>query len=119
MTRESTEPASATRLPMLRLDVFQRLETRALVRAPVIRGGRLRAFMYAHDAGVREWTEPEADLLQDVAARTWTEIERAREKLLAAIETTRLQQFFGADDAERVEEFRPDAILPALAAIQR
>jgi PAS domain S-box-containing protein len=60
------------------LDVFQRLETRALVRAPVIRGGRLRAFMYAHDAGVREWTEPEADLLQDVAARTWTEIERAR-----------------------------------------
>ncbi|HWQ86066.1 PAS domain S-box protein [Brevundimonas sp.] len=60
------------------LDVFQRLETRALLRAPVIRGGRLRAFMYAHHAGVREWSESEASLLQEVAVRTWTEIERAR-----------------------------------------
>jgi PAS domain S-box-containing protein len=60
------------------LDVFQRLETRALVRAPVIKGGRLHAFMYAHDADVREWSEAESDLLQEVAVRTWTEIERAR-----------------------------------------
>ncbi|KQY86527.1 PAS fold family protein [Brevundimonas sp. Root1423] len=60
------------------LDVFRRLETRALLRAPVIRAGRLRAFMYAHHASVREWSEAEASLLQEVAVRTWTEIERAR-----------------------------------------
>ncbi|MDQ8028305.1 MAG: PAS domain S-box protein [Brevundimonas sp.] len=60
------------------LEVFERLETRALMRAPVIRGGRLRAFLYAHDADVREWTDAETELLQDVAGRTWTEIERAR-----------------------------------------
>ena len=60
------------------LEVFQRLETRALMRAPVIRGGALRAFMYAHHASVREWSEPESELLQEVAVRTWTEIERAR-----------------------------------------
>lgn len=60
------------------LEVFERLETRALMRAPVIRGGRLRAFLYAHDAEVRDWTDAETDLLQEVAGRTWSEIERAR-----------------------------------------
>lgn len=60
------------------LDVFQRLETRALMRAPVIRGGRLRAFLYAHHSTVREWTEAEAELLQEVASRTWGEVERTR-----------------------------------------
>lgn len=60
------------------LDVFQRLETRALMRAPVIRAGRLHAFLYAHNSTVRTWTEAEMELLQEVATRTWTEIERAR-----------------------------------------
>lgn len=60
------------------LDVFRRLETRALMRAPVIRGGRLRAFLYAHHSTVREWTEAEAELLQEVASRTWGEVERTR-----------------------------------------
>ena len=59
-------------------EVFERLETRALMRAPVNRGGRLRAFLYVHNATVREWTDAETELLQDVAGRTWTEIERAR-----------------------------------------
>jgi PAS domain S-box-containing protein len=60
------------------LDVLGRLETRALMRAPVIRSGGLRAFLYAHHATVRQWTEAETALLQDVALRTWTEIERTR-----------------------------------------
>jgi PAS domain S-box-containing protein len=60
------------------LEVFERLQTRALMRTPVIRGGRLRAFLYVHDSGVREWTDYETDLLRSVAERTWAEIERAR-----------------------------------------
>ena len=60
------------------LEVFERLQTRSLMRVPLIRGGRLRAFLYAHDSRVREWTDEELDLLQEVAARTWTEIERTR-----------------------------------------
>ncbi len=60
------------------IEVFDRLQTRALMRAPLIRGGRLRAFLYVHNASVRAWTDSEADLLTEVAARTWTEIERAR-----------------------------------------
>lgn len=60
------------------LPVFERLGTRALMRAPVHRGGRLRAFLYAHNSTVREWTDAETELLREVARRTWTEIERAR-----------------------------------------
>ncbi len=59
-------------------DMFSRLQTRSLMRAPIIRSGRLRAFLYAHDSRVRDWTDEELELLQDVATRTWTEIERTR-----------------------------------------
>lgn len=60
------------------LSVFERLETRALMRAPVIRNGHLRAFLYAHSPEVRNWTDTDAELLEEVAGRTWTEIERTR-----------------------------------------
>ncbi len=46
-------------------------------------------------------------------------VERAREELLAAIEPPRLKQFLRANDAQRVEQFRTDDVLPALAARQR
>jgi len=59
-------------------EMFERLQTRSLMRAPLIRAGRLRAFLYAHDSGVRAWTDEELELLQEVAGRTWTEIERTR-----------------------------------------
>src|SRR5690606_9591779 len=60
------------------LGLFTKLNTRALMRAPVVRGGRLRAFLYAHSATVRDWSDAEAELLQEVAVRTWAEIERTR-----------------------------------------
>ncbi|HEY1225313.1 MAG TPA: PAS domain S-box protein [Brevundimonas sp.] len=58
--------------------IFSRLGTRALVRAPLIRGGQLRAFLYVHNAEPRDWTDDEVALVEEVAARTWTEIERTR-----------------------------------------
>jgi len=63
------------------IDVAQRfaeIETRALVRAPLIRAGRLEAYLYVHDSGVRHWTDAEISLVEEVAARTWAEVERAR-----------------------------------------
>lgn len=60
------------------VEMFERLQTRSLMRAPLIRSGRLRAFLYVHDSRVREWTDDELELLQEVATRTWTEIERTR-----------------------------------------
>ena len=58
--------------------VFDAMKTRALVRAPLIRGGRMRAFLYVHSSTPRVWTEAEISLVEQVAARTWTEVERAR-----------------------------------------
>lgn len=58
--------------------IFSRLSTRALMRAPLIRGGQLRAFLYAHNSEPRDWTDDEVALVEEVAARTWTEIERTR-----------------------------------------
>ncbi|MFN3931068.1 MAG: PAS domain S-box protein [Brevundimonas sp.] len=60
------------------VELLERLQTRSLMRAPLIRGGRLRAFLYVHDSRVREWTDDELELLQEVAGRTWAEIERTR-----------------------------------------
>ena len=57
---------------------FESIDTRALVRAPLVRGGRLRAFLYVHNAHPREWTDAEVELIEEVAERTWAELERAR-----------------------------------------
>ena len=59
-------------------EAFAAIQTRALIRAPLIRGGRLRAFLYVHDAEPRDWTDAEIELVEEVAARTWSEVERAR-----------------------------------------
>ncbi|MFN4295666.1 MAG: PAS domain S-box protein [Brevundimonas sp.] len=57
---------------------FESIDTRALVRAPLVRGGRLRAFLYVHDRKPRQWTDAEVNLIEEVADRTWAELERAR-----------------------------------------
>ncbi len=43
------------------------------------------------------------------------EVDRAREVLFGAIELVRRQQLFRAQDAERVEELRPDLVLAAIS----
>nr|WP_316627403.1 PAS domain S-box protein [uncultured Brevundimonas sp.] len=57
---------------------FDAIQTRALIRAPLIRGGRLRAFLYVHASQPRAWTEAQVSLVEEVADRTWAEVERAR-----------------------------------------
>ena len=42
-----------------------------------------------------------------------------REELLAAVQPPGLEQFFRADDAERLEQLRADHVLPTLTACQR
>ena len=73
-------------------EVFETIGTRALMRAPLIRAGRLRAFLYVHASSPRSWTDAEARLIEEVAARTWTEVERAR----AEIEMRESEQRFRA-----------------------
>jgi PAS domain S-box-containing protein len=51
---------------------------RSSIAAPLIKGGRLVALLYVHEARVRHWSDEEAQLVREVAERTWSSSERAR-----------------------------------------
>jgi PAS domain S-box-containing protein len=51
---------------------------RSSIAAPLIKNGRLVAILYVHEARVRHWTDYEAELVREVAERTWSSSERAR-----------------------------------------
>lgn len=53
----------------------------ALLAAPIMRGGRLEAVLYAIRREDSSWTDDEAALIEDVAARTFAEVERTRAEL--------------------------------------
>ena len=50
----------------------------ALVAVPLVRGGRLRAALYVNHDGPRDWAPEDVALIEDVAARVWDAVERAR-----------------------------------------
>ena len=54
------------------------LNIRAVVEAPLLRGGRLAAVLFVHDRKPRAWTDYDVQLIKAVAARAWSTIERAR-----------------------------------------
>jgi len=51
---------------------------RALLAVPLIRTGHLTAILFAHEPKARRWADADASLAEDVAARTWDAVERAR-----------------------------------------
>lgn len=51
---------------------------RGLMVAPLIRDGRFTALIFFHEPEPRAWTDGEAALAEDVAARTWSALTRAR-----------------------------------------
>jgi PAS domain S-box-containing protein len=51
---------------------------RAVVVLPLIKQGRLAAYLVASSHAPRRWTPAEIDLLAEVAARTWSAVARAR-----------------------------------------
>jgi len=57
---------------------FAAIQTRSVLCTPLLRGGRLRAFLYLHHPDAKAWTEEDVSLVEEVAERTWAEIERAR-----------------------------------------
>ena len=56
---------------------FDQFGTRAIVVVPLIKDGRFTAALYVHDDRPRRWAE-DADLIAEVADRTWAAVERAR-----------------------------------------
>ncbi len=56
---------------------FSRIDVKAFVRVPIVRGGRLLAFLFLHSDEPRKWGADEIELAEEVADRLWAAIERA------------------------------------------
>lgn len=54
------------------------IETDAFVSVPLIRDGRFTASLYVNFRNAYQWSSEEVALIEDVAARTWSVLERAR-----------------------------------------
>ena len=57
---------------------FAAVDTNTVIVVPLVRWGRLRAFLFVHQRTPRVWTESEEGLVRDVAERSWVVVERAR-----------------------------------------
>jgi PAS domain S-box-containing protein len=57
---------------------FAAIDTRTVIAAPVFSGGTMRALLFAHGDQARVWSDDDLALIEEIAARAWAEIERAR-----------------------------------------
>lgn len=60
------------------LAAFDAIDTRAAITASLVKDGRMRAALYVHASTPRPWTERDANLVTEVAERTWAAVERTR-----------------------------------------
>jgi PAS domain S-box-containing protein len=60
------------------LAAFDAIDTRAVITASLVKEGRMRAALYVHAREPRPWTPDDAELVVEVAERTWSAVERAR-----------------------------------------
>ncbi|VWX52760.1 GAF domain-containing protein [Novosphingobium sp. 9U] len=56
---------------------FAALEVRSAATVSLVKGGRLVAVLYLHDRSPRRWTKADIALIEEVAERTWSAVERA------------------------------------------
>ena len=86
--------------------IWATLDTRAVVAVPLIRDGQFTAALFANHRLPRTWTATEIGLLQDVAARIWDALRRARAEADLRTANAMLEQSIQAALAEReaVEE---------------
>jgi PAS domain S-box-containing protein len=75
-------------------------QTRAFVSVPMIRDGALRVVLYVTDRNARQWTPDDVALIEDVAARTWDAVERARAEAALRTANETLEQQVEARTAE-------------------
>lgn len=86
----STDPRTA------KLEVaaeFLRSGSRAMVIVPLIRDGRFAAALYVHQAEPRHWNDIEVTLVEDVAERTWTAVQRTKTEAALRESEERFRQF--------------------------
>jgi len=60
------------------LAIWAAIDTRAFVSVPLVRDGRFTASLYVNHRMPHRWSNEEVALIEEVAARTWAAVERAR-----------------------------------------
>jgi PAS domain-containing protein len=73
--------------------------TRSLMAVPLVREGRLRATLHLNRGDARAWTTDEVMLVEEVAARTWSAVERARAEAALRASEARLSAIFAQASA--------------------
>lgn len=81
-------------------------DERAYVAVPLMREGRWVASLWASDDKPRQWSKEEVSLLQTVAERTWTAIEKLRAE--AEREQLLQREKEARDAAERANQLKDD-----------
>lgn len=75
---------------------------------PIIKDGRVAAYLVAHDNVLHHWTKSEIAILREVAERTWASVERAAAEAALRESEERYAALFAASPAP-VLILRPDA----------
>ena len=78
------------------LALVKGLRLRSAAALPLIKKGRLVAFLYAVDCAPRQWSAEDRIILRDVADRTWAAVERARAETTVRDAEARLQSALDA-----------------------
>lgn len=73
-------------------DFYSCFNIRSFLSVPLLRGSHLKAIFYIHSSAPRAWTNEDIALVQDVAARTWITIEKARMTMRLREAEARLQK---------------------------
>jgi PAS domain S-box-containing protein len=74
------------------LAAFDAIDTRAVITASLVKEGRMRAALYVHAREPRPWGEHDAELVTEVAERTWAAVERARSEATLREREARLRE---------------------------
>ena len=75
---ETTQYSDLSLLPRTADPDWSLSEARAAMAVPLIRHQRLKAILHVSHRDVRSWDDDEITLVEEVAARTWDALERAR-----------------------------------------
>ncbi|HEY0033765.1 MAG TPA: PAS domain S-box protein, partial [Devosia sp.] len=79
---------------------FAALQVRSAATVSLIKNGKFVAALYLHHHQPRQWTKGDLALIEDVAERTWSAVERAK----AEADLRRLNETLEAQVAERAAE---------------
>lgn len=92
------------------LAAFDAIDTRAAITASLVKEGRMRVALYVHAREPRPWDEHDAELVTEVAERTWSAVERARAE--ARLRESEDRQAFLLNLGDRVRRLSdPEAVV--------